>query len=190
MYFIWGIYFLEVKEVTFFLLHLIPTSTLLPIMWCLLIFFLHFFFKFFTFTCLILTIWHAWYWQVYMWWFLLCIYLLHVAQNLVYVVKFKPHLVKVSTFPCYTNLALFSKKKKKKKNEQTNLASFLCNVELFWVRLRKIIFFWLNLIINYFFLINAMIIFLCVYISYCHCFHKFDIIILIVNLVLMFYYFN
>ena len=56
-------------------------------------------------------------------------FILHVAQNLVYVVKFKPHLVKVSTFPCYTNLALF--RKKKKKNEQTNLASFLCNVELF-----------------------------------------------------------
>ena len=38
-------------------------------------------FFFNTFTCLILTIWHAWYWQVYMWWFLLCIYLLHVAQK-------------------------------------------------------------------------------------------------------------
>lgn len=133
MHFIWGIYFLEVKDVTFFLLHLIPTSTLLPIMWCLLIFLYIYFllFIFFTFTCFILTIWYAWYWQVYMWWFLLCSYLLH-AHNSVYVVKFKPHIVKVSSFPRYTNLALF-----------------LCNVELFWVRLRKIIiFFWLNLIIN------------------------------------------
>ena len=34
-----------------------------------------------------------------------------LPKNLVYVVKFKPHLVKVSTFPRYTNLALFTKKK-------------------------------------------------------------------------------
>ena len=45
-------------------------------------------------------------------------FILHVAQNLVYVVKFKPHLVKVSTFSRYTNLAFFSNNNNNNNNKK------------------------------------------------------------------------